>query len=223
MFSKTDFQGIYGKSSKIMSFLSLSFLALASRLEVKGLTQAPEEKERTTDTSKVERCLRHSSLTTFCMSRCQKRGQLQREVWCQCSTVRGRGRARTGWRRKRTPAIMMAIWNQEFLTLLVAAMVTTTIKNLLVSCRLTSVHKVFIAWWTLCCKFTSLTRYTKRWRRVSLLPEVDTDFGKRHFCGQVRVEFSLGSDIQVFKVFVSGEKTCRGQTPSKGNSLYSLF
>ena len=58
---------------------------------------------------------------------------------------------------------------------------------------------------------------------MSLLPEVDTDFGKRHFCGQVRVEFSLGSDIQVFKVLVSGEETCRGQTPSKGNSLYSLF
>ena len=55
---------------------------------------------------------------------------------------------------------------------------------------------------------------------MSLLPEVDTDFGKRHFCGQVRVEFGHGSDI---KVFVSGEETCRGQTPSKGNSLHSLF
>ena len=51
---------------------------------------------------------------------------------------------------------MMAIWNQEFLTLLVAAMVTTTIKNLLVSCRLISVHKVFKALRTLCCKYTSL-------------------------------------------------------------------
>ena len=51
---------------------------------------------------------------------------------------------------------MMAIWNQEFLTLLVAAMVTTTIKNLLVFCRLTSVHKVFTAWRTLCCRFTLL-------------------------------------------------------------------
>ena len=58
MFSKTDFQGTYGKSSKIMSFLSLSFLALASRLEVKGLTQTPEEKERMADTSEVERRFR---------------------------------------------------------------------------------------------------------------------------------------------------------------------
>ena len=71
-----------------------SFLALASRLEVKGLTQTSEEKEKNDEpAAKVTDDSWFLSRFQNGVSRWQKRTNLWRQVlWCQCTTLKGTGR-----------------------------------------------------------------------------------------------------------------------------------